>query len=242
MKMVFVRNDDVGTLTKELEQVSTLLCQEDVPVSHAVIPGQLTPDSVSWLQQLLREYPALVEIHQHGWKHRDYGGQGEFGATRSYQEQYQDIYQGKMVLQHYFGERFSPCFTPPWHRYTGDTLQVLAILGFSGFSTKHTHQIPMAGQYPFQIVPIHLNVLQRSQEGWAVKREEELQGEWRNLASYASPLGILLHHEHFRTREALRILRRFLLFLKEEGVVFCKLNDVVTQRMDSWSAINKPKS
>ncbi|RMF85342.1 MAG: DUF2334 domain-containing protein [Nitrospinota bacterium] len=225
MPIVFVRNDDVGPLTPELEQVSTLLLQEEVPVSHAVIPARLTPACEAWLQRLLEEYPDLVEIHQHGWQHLDYGGEGEFGPGRSYAEQYQDIQRGQHLLYTRFGARVVPCFTPPWHRYTRDTLRVLAALRFTCFSTKHTHKIPERDAYPLRVLPVHLNLLRRDQQGWVVKRETEWQSEWQALRSRVEPLGLLLHHEHFRSRDDLQRLRHCLRFLKAEGVVFQKLSE-----------------
>lgn len=227
MKTVFIRNDDVGPLTKELQQVSYLLWENHVPVSHAVIPGQLTLDCVAWLHRFLAECPELLEIHQHGWKHIDHGNKAEFGPERRYQEQYQDIAQGKSVLYHFFGTEVFPCFTPPWHRYTTDTLQILAELEFSGFSTKHTHKIPAEQKYPFQMIPIHLNLLKRANQGWVVKSEEEWQAEWQALRLQTECVGILLHHEHFQTRKDLDMLQRFINVLQREGVIFQKLGDLV---------------
>jgi hypothetical protein len=46
--------------------------------------------------------PDLIELDQHGWQHTNHettGRKCEFGPSRSYEQQYADIAQGKALLE-----------------------------------------------------------------------------------------------------------------------------------------------
>lgn len=123
MKYIFFRNDDVrNSLDKSLIEVTDLFVQNQIPISHAVEPANVTPEVFEWLKEKKKNYPNLIEIIQHGYRHKlnvevNIGGKlrkGEFGGTRSYKEQYEDILAGRQLMDRYFKDQWFSAFTFPF--------------------------------------------------------------------------------------------------------------------------------
>ncbi|MFH0837162.1 MAG: DUF2334 domain-containing protein, partial [Candidatus Aenigmatarchaeota archaeon] len=146
MKYLFVRNDDVGDEfdcndgRKEILQKLVDICvKEQVPILLAVIPKKLGTNTQKWLNNIVRKYPKIVSVCQHGYSHEDRGCR-EFGSCRTYNQQYDDIKTGLEIMKKAFGKH-PKLFVPPHNRYNGDTLKALKKLGFSTISAKYKNDV-----------------------------------------------------------------------------------------------------
>jgi hypothetical protein len=138
---VFVRNDDVDVFQPGLEEVTHIFVERSLPVDHAVVPLRLSADVASWLLGLAG---SGVEIIQHGFAHQRYE-KGEFGGTRSYDAQLQDMRAGKLILQERFGSQFFPAFSFPYGDHNSASIRALNELGYklvsSSVGTSHKRRI-----------------------------------------------------------------------------------------------------
>jgi len=132
-KRVFFRLDDVGRAKSPLRDVLSAFVTRHIPIHCSVIPGLLQNETASYLLELL-DLSSGIEIGQHGWMHANYYGKGEFGSNRSLELQLTDIAKGMQVIKRTFGDRQVPVFTPPYGRWTRDTLRAISQLGFSAIS------------------------------------------------------------------------------------------------------------
>lgn len=137
---VTFRNDDVNTLTPELQRFTDLLLEQNLPITHTVEPGNMTKETIGWLRRLKSSHPKLIEIVQHGWKHIRYGA-GEFSDERSYEEQYHDLSEGKKRMEEAFGTDFFPMLTFPFGCYNEDTLKAADRLGYKVISSNFNCRI-----------------------------------------------------------------------------------------------------
>lgn len=147
---LFLRDDDAGALNDALCGFHDVFAARGLPVSYQVIPAQLTDECASWLRDIKRKAPDLIEIGQHGHTHEmmvagrlEYF---EFGPERSLDEQRAVIKQGRAIMQDKLGDAADPrLFTPPRHRFNRDTLVALGEAGFSVISAssypKPLHQM-----------------------------------------------------------------------------------------------------
>ena len=113
----------------------------ELPVSYQIIPSLLTAECAQNLRERKRAAPALFEFSQHGLRHemvvRGRTVYYEFGPERTYDEQLSIIRDGRDLLQSKLGEAFNPdIFTPPQHKYDGNTLQALRELGVKVLSAS----------------------------------------------------------------------------------------------------------
>ncbi|HBH81211.1 MAG TPA: hypothetical protein DDY39_15425, partial [Nitrospira sp.] len=134
---LFLRDDDVDEDEDSLKHLLDLALARGVPMNLEIIPGRLTPACTATLKNVLRADQALLSLDQHGWMHNNHEAEGrkcEFGPSRLFTQQLNDIARGKAILESTFEDLFYPAFTPPWNRCTADTYQVLDELGFQVFS------------------------------------------------------------------------------------------------------------
>ncbi len=136
---LFLRNDDVGERTAALISFLTLFKSKQLPVSHQVIPRQLSDECADWLSREFAETPDLLEFGQHGLSHEMMiGGRREFyefGPERDRVVQEAIIAEGRAILAAKLGKAFSGrVFTPPRHRFDRATLLALESQGFDVFS------------------------------------------------------------------------------------------------------------
>lgn len=126
---IFIRNDDVWTLDKEFRFFFDLAMESRIPVVHAVIPGKMDKALIRFLCKAKERTPALLDIVQHGWVHANHSDEAdkkyEFGRSRSYAAQAQDIDMGKERMQAAFGDLMTPAFVPPFHGYDQQTQAIL---------------------------------------------------------------------------------------------------------------------
>jgi predicted glycosyltransferase/peptidoglycan/xylan/chitin deacetylase (PgdA/CDA1 family) len=191
---VFLRDDDGDKDEDTLRQLFDITLSNQVALHVAVIPAGLTPAGLRLLKDMKRAGGDLVELGQHGYQHLNHESEGrkcEFGASRSFAEQFADIAQGKKILEEALLEQFSPIFTPPWNRCTKDTFKALEQLGFKILSKDNS--VPMTG-YGFREVSITLD-LYTWKNGARMKEPETIINEFVKQLSTSQPIGLLLHHK-----------------------------------------------
>lgn len=148
MPTYFVRNDDVNILDRELVEVTQRCVNEGVPIVHAVEPANITDETVAWLRDQKRQHGRLIEIMQHGYDHRK-RGKGEFGGTRTYEDQYRDLRRGRELLEDKFGTDFSPCANFPFGPYNEAAIRALDDLGFRVVNSHYNKKMSRRIFYAF---------------------------------------------------------------------------------------------
>jgi len=131
----FFRNDDVrDTLDDSLANVTNIFINRRVPITHAVEPANIKPDVAEWLLKIKTEQPNLIDISQHGFDHinkiNTLKRKGEFGGSRSYKEQYDDIIKGKRLMDTYFHHLWQPIFNFPNGSYNEAAILAVNNAGF----------------------------------------------------------------------------------------------------------------
>ena len=134
---VFFRADDIAYSSKEFTRLIEIFIASQMPLCLAVVPSWLTQQNYSKLLDLTGFSTEQWCFHQHGWQHTNHektGKKQEFGSGRTKEEQLEDLAKGKHRLQDIMHTSFSPFFTPPWNRCSGDTMDGLLELGFKALS------------------------------------------------------------------------------------------------------------
>ena len=192
---IFLRADDVGKDERGLRQLFDVALSRGVSLNVEIIPGILTDSTVKLLQSYQHFCPTLLELNQHGWQHCSHeisGRKSEFGVSRSFKQQLEDIEMGKKVLERVFHDIFHPVFAPPWNRCTGDTLRVLDRLGFRVLS-RHKSEAGATG-YSFREIPVTLD-LYRWKGGVTMAPKEEILRDLVCQMRDGYTIGLLLHHQ-----------------------------------------------
>jgi hypothetical protein len=192
---LFFRDDDVDEDEQRLYRLLRVFLYHEAPVNLEIIPGRLTKGAIRLLRQHQSYWPELLGLNQHGWRHVNHEQNGrkcEFGKSRSYDQQYADIAQGKKILEDVFGDTFFPAFTPPWNRCTAETHRAFDELGFAVFSKDNSH--PRVTGYGFQEISVTLD-LYRWKNGTAMKAPDEIVEELKTQICLSGPVGIMLHHK-----------------------------------------------
>jgi len=135
----FVRDDDVGELTDSLRVFVETFVSQGIPVSYQIIPSRLTAECAAYLLAIHRQNPGLIEFGQHGLHHRmvlrGRELKREFGPERSLEDQTQAIAEGFAQLRKLLGEDTKiEVFTPPQHKFDGNTVRAAAAVGHRIFS------------------------------------------------------------------------------------------------------------
>jgi hypothetical protein len=189
---IFFRDDDVDEDEDSLRLLLDLFLALRTPVNLEVIPGSLTEAAI----RMLRRYPpSLVELNQHGWRHVNHEREGrkcEFGASRSYEQQLEDIANGRRRMDEAFGDGWSPVFTPPWNRCAEVTFRALDQLGYAALS-KSNDEHPATG-YKFREISITFDLYRWKGEP-AMKSPESIIEELATQINELDTIGIMLHHK-----------------------------------------------
>jgi hypothetical protein len=135
----FVRDDDVGELTDELKVFAETFAAVGIPVSYQIIPSRFTQACAEYLLSLQRQHSQLVDFGQHGLHHRmTLKGRElkrEFGPERSLADQAETIERGREILRQKLGAAATiEVFTPPQHKFDGNTVKAAAAAGHRIFS------------------------------------------------------------------------------------------------------------
>ena len=248
-KIIFFRNDDVGLhsdheVSAELKSLTNLFIEEDLPIAYGVVPGAINSKTIDWLNEAKSKYPKLIEVDQHGYKHTDYNGFGEFGANRDYAKQKKDILAGLRLMEQYFGKYFSYVFSPPWYKYDGNTKRICDELGFkiiSGavspksyarifYKIGHLldrnwflgrpvsyHKRNHFSQRRFNIREISVGIgVDKNVKLKKMKSYEEIHLRYQKCKKYYNVIGFCLHDSVFDSEEKLNIIRKLLINLKKD--------------------------
>lgn len=192
---IFFRDDDVDEDEPSLERLLNLFLSRDVPINLGVIPGRLTDKAVRTLSRQRSSFPNVIALNQHGWKHINHERNGkkcEFGASRTFSEQLEDIASGQARMSEAFGDDFYPAFIPPWNRCTKETYRVLDHLGFLVLS-KNLSDTPSSG-YKFRECSITLD-LYRWRGGASLRPPKEIVRDLVLQIGQMNTIGIMLHHK-----------------------------------------------
>ena len=192
---IFLRDDDIDEDEETLRHLLDIALSRNTPINLQIIPEKFTEAGVRVLKNFNRVNPDLVSINQHGYTHLNHEKKGrkcEFGPSRNFQEQFDDISKGKAILESIFPMRFFPVFTPPWNRCTPDTFKVLEELGFHLLS-KDVGKHPITG-YSFTEISTSLD-LYTWKGGAAMKSPEDIVQLLLQQIEKLPVIGILLHHK-----------------------------------------------
>ena len=188
----FLRDDDAGWEDDKLCRLLDLVTYFHVAIDVAAIPIAISSSLAVELRAFLTARTPLVSVHQHGFAHANHepdGSSFEFGASRSHDQQRQDLADGREQLQNALGCALPPIFTPPWNRCTRETAECLVELGFQVLSRDVSAE-PF-GLSPLHELPVRLDWCGR-RGAWAgaVRWGETIAG---TIAS-GQPVGVMLNH------------------------------------------------
>jgi len=193
---VIFRDDDASEIIPELQQLIDIFQSVQIPLHLAAIPARLSKETASCLLDQKHTNNAPIEIGQHGYSHTNHAASGdyEFGPSRSYPQQYDDILNGRKRMQQLFGDDFQPVFTPPFHGFDENTLRCVQELDFEIFSsTQRLHFRRYA--YSFREVSINLDPVTQYEPYVIYKSEDALLSEILEKARKQRYLGFNLHHQ-----------------------------------------------
>jgi len=185
---VFFRDDDAGWDDTSLFALVRQFRERGLPLDLAAIPTALSPQTAG---ELRRE--PLLGFHQHGYAHANHEPTGrscEFGASRTYQQQRNDIAAGIERLERLLGDAVDPIFTPPWNRCTPVTADCLVELGFRTVSREARAE--RFGRDELRELPVDVDWLKR-RHGVPLRRAEVaalLAGALRARTR----VGVMFHH------------------------------------------------
>jgi len=196
MKFIFIRNDDVDKLNKNLEKFLGICLKYEIPIVFGVIPKKVRKETIKLLNRMKKNYPDLITIAQHGWSHKNYSpkpeNKYEFGPLRSYEQQKKDILKGKKVMEKNFKKGFSPIFIPPYHGYDENTLKIINEEGFKIFSSGEKTDYKQA---KFIDLPVKISLNKYNHKtSKTITLKEMLKKIVKILNSRQKFWGILIHH------------------------------------------------
>ncbi len=255
--ILFFRNDDVrDTLDKSLVEITNLFIKHDIPVTHAVEPANITPGVVDWLIDQKKKYPHIIEIMQHGYKHKVINKykKGEFGGQRNYKEQYSDIKKGKDIMDKYFGDLWIKAFNFPYGPYNLMAIKAVNECKFhilnSHFNRKFNRKIFYffghllnkgfwlnhhvswnLDYYPnTDLFSIDMNIPFISEyinEDTDCKMNT-LEEMKKETEAYSryKTIGVLLHHRYHNTPEKIKLVDDYLEWAREQNYSFSNMQGI----------------
>ena len=191
---LFWRADDIGYPSEQFGALIKTFQRHEMPLCLATVPTWLTGQRLGQLRRHTGTDDSLWCWHQHGRSHHNYervGKKQEFGPARSASLIHRDIQQGKNRLEDLLADAFQAYFTPPWNRWSQETLTLLRQEGFKGISRYRGAQPVSDANLPdiFMNVDLHTSKEESQERAWQHLRCELSDG----LAS--GHCGIMLHHQ-----------------------------------------------
>jgi hypothetical protein len=211
---IFIRDDDAGWDDSHQLALLDVTRRCGVPIDLAAIPRAMSPGLARVLRERIAAAPGLLSIHQHGSTHFNHevaGRKCEFGASRSAQQQRNDLSRGQAVLREHFGELLLPVFTPPWNRCTDVTPVLLAELGFAALSRDRGAK---PAQHALQEIAVDMDWTRHWREGGGPALIAAFTQALRERAADGQPLGVMLHHA-VMTQDELTLLQELLTVLTD---------------------------
>ncbi len=242
MQTLFFRNDDVrGTLDDSLVQLTGKFLEKGIPLAHAVEPANLTPPVIEWLLETKRRHPDLLTIMQHGYDHdisKNGLRKGEFGGTRSYQDQLRDLTAAKAIMDEKFGNLWFPAICFPCSSYNPATIKAADKLGFKVFSSHCYNTLDRRiyywlghilhrgfwlghhvswhlKNYPgsrMMSIDMSISFIERYLDAGTNCEFQSLEYMQAKTVSYKSQsvVGLLLHHRYHQTPQAMKLVADYL--------------------------------
>lgn len=133
MSIIFFRNDDVrNSLDQSLIDLTNIFIRNNIPITHAVEPANLTPRVINWLLEVKQSHPTIIGIMQHGYDHgvKNEYQKGEFGGQRTYEEQFEDLRKGMELMDKYFGCNWFKAINFPYAPYNLETIKAANDCGY----------------------------------------------------------------------------------------------------------------
>lgn len=264
--LVFFRNDDVrDKLDSSLVEITELFIKNKIPITHAVEPANVTDEVVNWLRNVREENPGLVNIMQHGYAHarKNKYLKGEFGGQRTYEEQFNEIKQGKELMNKYFGDNWFPVFNYPYGPYNLESMKALEECGFkvvnSHFNSDWKRKVFYAvghllrkgrlfdhhvswnlDLYPgtslFEI-DVNVSFIKKyinEEYNCDMFTLEDLINKTTEYLNYKT-IGVLLHHRYHNSPEKIDLVERFLDWSKKQNFKFVTIEEI-------YNKFNKKKT
>lgn len=261
--IVFFRDDDVGEWTPALRFHVDLLLELGISCHYLVVPSYLDAGCAATLRDLKQAHSALVHFNQHGHTHEQIldgvAVYSEFAGGRPYADQRDAIERGRDRLAGMLAEAFEgDVFTPPCHKYDGNTLRVLGDLGFDTLSAgvrvdpasrvyytvgRALGRIELLGKrvsYHRRVMPerrlaevsVAIDVHEDQDAGGRIEKDaSRLWAEFEAARQHLDAVGIMTHHQVCDTPERQKTLRDFTTRLAEDpSVRFADLLDLAPSR------------
>ena len=254
---MFFRNDDVrGKLDKSLVEITNLFVDNQIPITHAIEPANVTPDVVEWLLSKKKENPHLIEIMQHGYDHtiKNLLKKGEFGGQRTYSEQFSDIKAGKRLMNNYFGTSWFRCFNFPYAPYNPAAIKAVDDLNFDVISSHYNSSISRRlfycighllkkgyflnhhvswnlQRYPntslFEI-DMNFGFIKRYYDEMTSSLLMSLEEMINATIQYQNQktIGVLIHHRYHNTTAKIKLVEDYILWAKEQSFEFSTMQSV----------------
>ena len=224
-RSVFFRDDDGGWADKRLSALGHLMIKLSAPLDIAVIPWAVSDETLRVIGELRGLSAELIHLHQHGYQHINHEPllrKCEFGAARSYTQQFHDISTGWEILRGYFGDIVEPIFTPPWNRCSADTARILSKLGYRGLSC-------ITGSDSVE----HGNALRIDVCIDWFKKKNGIRLSWPEFCAYVQKqliknrnVGVMLHHEHMDSKELAQLSQFIEMLNNLPQVNFCSMQEL----------------
>lgn len=135
---ILFRVDDVYELTDNFKKVIGILILYKTPFVLWIEPANIDTWIIDYLKKLKDTYPDLIDLVQHGYKHKNYSDsnfQYEFWKNRDYLKQNKDIKEWKKIINSNFWNLFLNAFIPPYNNYDKNTEKSLNQLWFDLISS-----------------------------------------------------------------------------------------------------------
>jgi peptidoglycan/xylan/chitin deacetylase (PgdA/CDA1 family) len=244
--IVIFRNDDPKPKwdLSTLKAVNQIFIEENVPITHGVIPAdssgvshQRNGQFCQYIRDVKDTHPEIIEYAQHGYSHEAItnfqGGSSEF-AKLSRSQQRKRITTGKQYYEKCV-DKEPTVFIPPYNTYDTTTVDVLNSQGYTTVSGG-----PIVSDYFGESGVFTRSGLQH------VMQSQGMIEQWKpEVRIYDTPalknmfdqryedgeLYIqMMHYPHFDTQEERGRLRSLIQYMKGKDVRFMKLGEFASAR------------
>jgi len=232
-KYLFIRDDDVYKYDEKFLNVFNLFKKHKIPVIYGVVPKLIEKKLANFLNKEKKRNPHLLDIVQHGWSHKNYSkdtkNKYEFGPSRSYFQQKQDIKRGYLKMRRLFGKNFTPAFIPPYHGYNSTTLEIINELKIPIFSAD---EISKVKNKCFIDLPARLSLNKYSKTGKPlfIDAISMIKLFIVYLKRYKNLLGLIFHHSSIKSNKNFYEMKKFVSFmknLKKENIKIILFSDLL---------------
>jgi len=216
---LFIRDDDVFNTSDVFLKTFRLFKAYKIPIVYGVIPGSVSRPAVRFLKQEKRRNPALLDIAQHGWRHKNHnpsrspsGDKYEFGPSRSAMQQKKEVLQGYASMKKLFGEYFTPAFIPPYHGYDQTTLAIMKELRIPLFSAGRKTVLPGKS---YLDLPAQISLNDYTEKGMPLPLNARIMINRILLGMHREIpiIGAVFHHRALRASAAFAEMKKLAMFI-----------------------------